>query len=135
MELKPFSKSPEEYQNLKTELESIGYNFDVLNSTNESTGAAGGAGAFSPALGYEKKKIYEENESQDEPDDENDCFISSNGFKYSVSCVGKYIGEFVEMDDALKAKIAKEFPVLQQSVEDTLKKSVKRKSDKGDGEE
>ena len=95
--------TPEEYQNLKTELESIGYNFDVLNSTNESTGAAGGAGAFSPALGYEKKKIYEENESQDEPDDENDCFISSNGFKYSVSCVGKFIGEFVEMDDALKA--------------------------------
>jgi len=47
--------TPEEYQNLKTELESIGYNFDVLNSTNESTGAAGGAGAFSPALGYEKK--------------------------------------------------------------------------------
>jgi len=46
--------TPEEYQDLKTELESIGYNLNVLNSTNETTGAAS-AGAFAPALGYEKK--------------------------------------------------------------------------------
>jgi hypothetical protein len=93
--------TPEEYQNLKTELESIGYNFDVLNSTNESTGAAGGSGAFAPALGYKKNTISEENEI-DEPNEE-DCFISSNGYKLSVSCGGKFIGEFVEDQDAFDA--------------------------------
>lgn len=34
--------------------------------------------------------------------DEEDCFISSNGFKLSVSCGGKHQGDFVEDDDALK---------------------------------
>jgi len=48
--------TPEEYAPLKSELENIGYNLDVIEpQTNETTGAAGGSGAFSPALGYEKK--------------------------------------------------------------------------------
>jgi len=47
--------TPEEYAPLKAELEGIGYNLDVLNGMEETTGAAGGAGAFAPALGYEKK--------------------------------------------------------------------------------
>jgi hypothetical protein len=43
--------TPEEYQDLKAELEGIGYNLQVLNHTNEETGAAS-SGAFAPALGY-----------------------------------------------------------------------------------
>lgn len=34
---------------------------------------------------------------------EDDCSITSNGFKYSVACGGKFINEFDEMTDALKA--------------------------------
>jgi len=48
--------TPEEYQELQAELEGIGYNLEVLNGMQETTGAGGGgAGAFVPALGYEKK--------------------------------------------------------------------------------
>jgi len=47
--------TPEEYQDLKAELEGIGYNLEVLNGMQETTGAAGSSGAFAPALGYEKK--------------------------------------------------------------------------------
>jgi len=48
--------TPEEYSDLKRELEGQGYNLEVLNSANETTGAGGGgAGAFAPALGYEKQ--------------------------------------------------------------------------------
>ena len=36
-----------------------------------------------------------------EPDYDNDCFISSDGFKYSVSCSGEHIGDFVELKDAI----------------------------------
>ena len=46
--------TPEEYQDLKNELEGIGYNLDILNTTNETTGAAS-AGAFAPALGFKKE--------------------------------------------------------------------------------
>jgi hypothetical protein len=35
------------------------------------------------------------------PDDDS-CVISSNGYKYSVGCEGKFLGDFVEMEDALK---------------------------------
>lgn len=45
--------TPEEYQNLKNELEGAGYNLDILNTTNETTGASS-AGAFAPALGFKK---------------------------------------------------------------------------------
>ena len=44
----------------------------------------------------------DEDETQDEPQ-EDDCFIQSNGFKNTVSCGGKYIGDFVEDDDAFNA--------------------------------
>lgn len=48
--------TPEEYASLKAELEGQGYVLDVINDVQETTGAAGGgAGAFTPALGYEKK--------------------------------------------------------------------------------
>ena len=43
--------TPEEYADLKSELEGLGYNLEVVNGTNESTGAAG-AGAYAPALDY-----------------------------------------------------------------------------------
>ena len=113
--------TPEEYAPLKAELESLGYNLEVLNPTNEMTGAGGvgggafsGSGQYSAPLGYEKKKLAEftmmggkpeqnvDTEAEDEPQDD-DCYIESNGFKYSVSCNGKFIKEFQEMDDALAA--------------------------------
>lgn len=43
-----------------------------------------------------------DNPEQSEPDEE-DCFVESNGFKLSVSCGGKFIGEFTEDEDAYKA--------------------------------
>lgn len=46
--------TPEEYQDLKAELESLGYKLEVLNPANETTGA-GSSGAFAPAMGYEKQ--------------------------------------------------------------------------------
>lgn len=50
------SATPEESAPLKAELEGLGYNLEVINDVQETTGAAGGgAGAFTPALGYQKK--------------------------------------------------------------------------------
>ena len=46
--------TPEEYMDLKRELDGIGYNLDVLNTTNETTGAAS-SGAFSAPMGFENK--------------------------------------------------------------------------------
>jgi len=43
--------SPEEYQDLKAELESIGYNLEVLNGMQEST-SAGSAGGAAGYVGY-----------------------------------------------------------------------------------
>jgi hypothetical protein len=114
--------TPEEYQDLKAELEGLGYNLEVLNGIGETTGAGGagggggafsGSGQYSAPLGYKKnvdeftmmKGKPEQNvdvEAADEPQDD-DCYIESNGFKYTVSCNGKFIKEFVEMDDALAA--------------------------------
>jgi len=97
--------TPEEYSDLKRELEGQGYNLEVLNSANETTGAGGGgAGAYAPALGYEKRIVeYDENgEGTTEPEDD-DCFISSNGNALSVSCGGKFIGKFIEDEDAFNA--------------------------------
>jgi hypothetical protein len=69
-----------------------------LNGTNETTGAAS-SGAFAPALGFQKKQLNEEN---DQPQ-EDDCFVESNGFKLSVSCGGKFQGQFIEDEDAFNA--------------------------------
>ncbi len=88
---------PYEYKDLKAELEGIGYNLEVLNQANETTGAGASSGAF-----VGKLKEEDEENTQHQPDEE-DCFIESNGWKYSVSCGGKFIGEFSEMDDALNA--------------------------------
>ena len=106
--------TPEEYAPLKAELESLGYNLEVVNGVNEETGSAS-SGAFAPALGaVQRKPIAEftmmkgkpeanvDAEAADEPQDD-DCYIESNGFKYSVSCNGKFVKEFQEMDDALAA--------------------------------
>ena len=105
--------TPEEYQDLKTELESIGYNLEILNQANESTGAVS-SGAFSAPLGTIRREIdeytdskgnFQQNinvEAEDEPQDD-DCYISSNGWVYSVSCSDKFIGKFNEIDDALAA--------------------------------
>lgn len=43
--------TPEEYQDLKAELEGIGYNLDVLNGMNETT-SAGSAGGAAGYVGY-----------------------------------------------------------------------------------
>ena len=114
--------TPEEYADLKAELESIGYNLEVLNSMAETTGSGGGAGGMGSAfgggtgqytapLGY-KKKVAEnepvnvaEPEEVDMPDkpEQDDCFIESNGYKEIVSCGGKYVGEFIETRDSLDA--------------------------------
>jgi len=51
------------------------------------------------------EKFIQEEESEIQPDTENDAFIESNGFKLSVSCCGKFLGEFVEQDDAEQAII------------------------------
>jgi len=56
--------TPEEYAPLKAELESLGYNLEVLNGMSEMTGAGGASGAFAPALGYEKRKIGEEEKKE-----------------------------------------------------------------------
>jgi hypothetical protein len=50
--------TPEEYAPLKAELESLGYNLEVLNLANESTGA-GSSGAFSAPLGTIRREIEE----------------------------------------------------------------------------
>lgn len=54
------------------------------------------------------KKVNEHTEDNDflypdeiEPDSENDAFISSNGWKYSLSFGGKFLGEADEIDVAL----------------------------------
>lgn len=89
--------TPEEYADLKAELENqVGYELDVADQANETTGTGASSGAF---VGKLKE---DEEETQYQPDDE-DCFIESNGWKYSVSCGGKFISEFNEMDDALNA--------------------------------
>lgn len=69
--------TPEEYADLKAELESIGYNLDVLNGMTEMTGsgggtggmgafAGGGSGQFTAPLGYKKKVSEDEEESVNE---------------------------------------------------------------------
>lgn len=108
--------TPEEYAPLKAELESIGYNLEVLNGMSEMTGSGGGAGGmggafgggsgqYSAPLGY-KKKVAEDDEFEEptEPE-EDDCVISSNGNKYSVSCGSKFLGDFIEWDDAMNKVI------------------------------
>jgi hypothetical protein len=102
--------TPEEYADLKAELESIGYNLEVLDQhptykdTNETTGAASSGAYVGPAAWKKGGDLMENGEEEEMGEDqpqEDDCFIESNGFKYSVSCGGKFQGEFVEMDDAL----------------------------------
>lgn len=48
-----------------------------------------------------KKKLNEDLEPEQVEPEEDDCIISSNGNKYSVSCFGKFVGEVIEMDQAL----------------------------------
>jgi hypothetical protein len=103
--------TPEEYVDLKAELESIGYNLEVLDQhptykgTNETTGAASSGAYVGPAAWKKGGDLMEDNgdDETDQPDQpqDDDCFIESNGFKLSVSCSGKFQGEFVEMDAAL----------------------------------
>ena len=93
----------------------------VLNKESEmeettGAGGAGGGGAFSGSgqysapLGYKKPITEEEPEEFEEPGqptepDEEDCVISSDGNKYSVSCSGKFLGNFIEWDDAMNKVI------------------------------
>jgi hypothetical protein len=102
--------TPEEYADLKTELESIGYNFEMVDTTNETTGS-GSSGAYTGAAMWKKggdlmeePQILTGNKPQEdlmEKPDIEDCFIESNGWQYLVSCGGKYIDEFDDMDKAL----------------------------------
>lgn len=64
-------------------------------------GAFSGSGQYTAPLGYAKKvDEFEEPEQLTQPE-EDDCIISSNGFKYSVSCGGKFQKETVDMEEAL----------------------------------
>lgn len=56
-----------------------------------------------PAEGDEDIEMGDETPTEPEEDD---CIISSNGFKLSVSCGGKFIGEFTEDSDAYEAVAA-----------------------------
>lgn len=51
--------TPEEYAPLKAELESLGYNLEVLNGMQETTGA-GSSGAYSAPMGMINREIHEE---------------------------------------------------------------------------
>ena len=98
--------TPEEYQDLKTELESLGYNLEVVNSVNEETGSTS-SGAYSAPLGMISRQLAEdelEGKQPTQPEDD-DCVISSDGNKYSVSCNGKFIHDFIEWEDAMNAVI------------------------------
>jgi hypothetical protein len=108
--------TPEEYADLKSELEGIGYNLDVLNGVEETatTGGAGigndtfsGTGQYTAPLGNTTKKVNELEDPEKQPTelDEEDCIISSDGNKYSVSCGGKFLGDFIEWDDAMSKVI------------------------------
>jgi hypothetical protein len=58
--------TPEEYVDLKAELESIGYNLEVLNQTNETTGS-GSSGAYAgPAAWKKGGDLMEDAEKVDE---------------------------------------------------------------------
>ena len=108
--------TPEEYQDLKAELEGLGYNLDVLNGmTEEDGGAMGGAigatssmssGQYTGPLGMKKQVQEDEGDYDienrpDTLDAEADCVISSNGWKYSLSCGGAFEGDFNEVEQAL----------------------------------
>jgi hypothetical protein len=119
--------TPEEYQDLKAELEGLGYNLEVLNGMKEegAGGGAGGAGggAMGGAVGatnssssgqysgpaawkkggdlMENGEDYDTMNRPDTLDAEADCVISSNGWKYSLSCGGAFEGDFNEVEDAL----------------------------------
>ena len=55
---------------------------------------------------FENFILEDSDEVQDEiQPEEDDAFIQSNGFKFSVSCGGKFLGDFVEQDDAEQAII------------------------------
>ena len=55
--------TPEEYAPLKTELESLGYNLEVVNGVNEETGS-GSSGAYSAGLGMISRTIAEEDKKE-----------------------------------------------------------------------
>lgn len=44
-----------------------------------------------------------ENQEEEYQPEEDDCFVESDGFKLSVSCGNKFIGKYVEDDDAWNA--------------------------------
>lgn len=52
--------TPEEYADLKSELESIGYNLDVINPANETTGAASSGAYVGPAAWKKGGNLMEE---------------------------------------------------------------------------
>lgn len=58
---------------------------------------------FNDTDDIENNNYPEESETEELRPEENDCFIQSNGFKNTVSCGGKFIGEFVEDEDAEEA--------------------------------
>jgi hypothetical protein len=111
--------TPEEYQDLKAELEGLGYNLEVLNGiTEDGEGAMGGgpvgatnsssSGQYSGPAAWKKGgdlmengEDYDVENRPDTMDTEGDCIISSNGWKYSLSCGGAFEGEFNEVEEAL----------------------------------
>ena len=74
-------------------------NVDKEEFTNKTTSAGSSDTHATPAAWKKGNNDLMENENYQPQDD--DCFIESNGNKYTVSCGGKFIAEFSEMDDAL----------------------------------
>ena len=98
---------PKEYEELKNELEQhVGYNLDIMQENmNEKTNKLNegwSPNATEPAAGEQMQGAKIVAETQDKPEDD-DCFVQSDGWKLSVSCDGKFIGEFTEDEDAWEA--------------------------------
>lgn len=89
--------TPEEYADLKDELENqVGYSLNVVDeswSPNPTEPAAGKQIPNSKIVGEDMDVEV------DEPNENEDCFVESDGWKLSVSCAGKFIGEFSGDDD------------------------------------
>src|SRR5690606_6221544 len=77
-------------------------NLEVVNQANETTGAGASSGAFVGKLMEDEDVISSVMDGKQQQDEE-DSYIESNDWKYSVACLGKFICEFSEIDDALNA--------------------------------
>jgi len=50
-----------------------------------------------------KEFVNENIQEEDQPQYDDDCFVTSNGNELSVCCGGKFLGKFIEDEDAYVA--------------------------------